>query len=93
MFSLNFWKAATERAVKSGAQFMILTIGGGAIAGATGGEAVNAWLLNYQLLAGVFLGGALLSYLTSVISAPLSGSGPSLTAIETIRPDQQASAD
>lgn len=78
MFTLVFWKAATERALKSGAQFVVLTIGGGAIAGATGQETVNAFLLNYPVLGGVFLGGALLSYLTSVISAPISGDGPSL---------------
>jgi hypothetical protein len=78
MFNLQFWKAATERALKSGAQFVILTIGGGTVAGATGNETVNAFLLDYPTLGGVFLGGAILSYLTSVISAPFSGDGPSL---------------
>jgi hypothetical protein len=78
MFTLKFWKAATERAVKSGAQFVVLTIGGGAVAGATGNETINAFLLDYPTLGGVFLGGAILSYLTSLISAPLGGDGPSL---------------
>jgi len=78
MFTLAFWKAATERAVKSGAQFVVLTIGGGAIAGATGDKAINAFLLDYPTLGGVFVGGLILSYLTSIISAPISGDGPSL---------------
>lgn len=84
MFTRKFWKAATERALKSGAQFVALTIGGGAIAGAAGNETVNAFLLDYPTLGGVFLGGALVSYLTSVISAPVGGDGPSLTSAETI---------
>lgn len=86
MFTLAFWKAATERALKSGAQFVILTITGGAIAGAAGQDTVNAFLLDYPTLGGVFLGGALISYLTSIISAPLGGgSGPSL-ANEVVKP-------
>lgn len=85
MFTLAFWKAATERAGKSGAQFVLLTIGGGIAAGIGGDETINAFLLDYPTLGGVFLGGALVSYLTSIVSAPIGGNGPSLTHTETIK--------
>ena len=85
MFTKAFWIAASERATKSGAQFVLLTIGGGIAAGAAGDETVNALLLDYPTLGGVFLGGALISYLTSLISAPIGGNGPSLTNTETLK--------
>ncbi len=84
MFSKAFWKAATERALKTGAQFVILTMSGGALAGASGDTVINAFLLDYPTLAGVFAGGVLISYLTSVVSAPISGAGPSITGTESI---------
>jgi hypothetical protein len=85
MFTLIFWKAATERALKSGAQFVLLTIGGGLAAGISGDETINAFLLDFPTLGGVFFGGALASYLTSVVSAPVGGDGPSLTRVETLK--------
>lgn len=84
MFSKAFWKAATERALKTGAQFVILTMSGGAIAGASGDTVINAFLLDYPTLGGVFAGGVLISYLTSIVSAPISGAGPSITGTESI---------
>ncbi|WP_193510495.1 hypothetical protein [Cryobacterium sp. BB736] len=84
MFTFAFWKAATERAIKSGAQFVGLTIGGGIAAGVSGNEVINAFLLDYPTLGGVFLGGALASYVTSLISAPISGGSPSITGSEHI---------
>jgi hypothetical protein len=84
MFTLAFWKAATERAVKSGAQFTLLTLGGGIAAGVGGNETINAFLLDYPTLGGVFLGGVVVSYLTSIVSAPIGGHGPSLTDVEQI---------
>lgn len=84
MFKKAFWKAATERALKSGAQFVILTMSGGAIAGASGDTVINAFLLDYPTLAGVFAGGILISYLTSLVSAPISGAGPSIAGTETV---------
>ena len=85
MFTLTFWKAATERALKSGAQFVLLTIGGGFAAGAAGNETINAFLLDFPTLGGVFAGGLIVSYLTSVVSAPIGGAGPSVTHTETIK--------
>lgn len=67
MFTKRFWKKATERAAKTGAQFTI---------GAVGLDvAVNAFTLDWQLAAGVFLGGAFLSYLTSVASSGVGEEG------------------
>lgn len=76
IFTIGFWKAATERAVKSAAQGAILTIGAGQL---------NVLALDWQNVAG-FAGGAfVLSVLTSVASdAVTGGSGPSLTNAETI---------
>lgn len=89
MFTLAFWKAATERAAKSGAQFTLLTITGGLIAGGASGETaevVNAFALDYVTLGGVFAGGVIVSYLTSVVSSAVtSAPGPSLTSAETIK--------
>lgn len=85
MFNLAFWKAATERALKSGAQFAAVVITAG-LTGATGNEVVNAFLLDYTTLLGVFAGGVIFSYVTSIASAPVSG-GPSITGSE-LTPDR-----
>lgn len=65
MFTKLFWKRATERAAKSAAQAVVLGIGT-----AASFDAVHA---DWAYLGSVALGGAVLSYLTSVIS---SGAGP-----------------
>jgi hypothetical protein len=94
MFTLIFWKAATKRAIKSGAQFVLITIGFGLIAGTQPTETaqtLNAFTLNYLTIGGVFLGGAIVSYLTSIVSdAATGGTGPSLTKVETIEPKRAA---
>jgi len=84
MFSNAFWKAATERAIKTGAQFALVTLGFAAT-GISGDSTVNAFLLDYPTLGGVFLGGILVSYLTSIVSTGVSGSGPSITRSETLK--------
>ncbi|QHF24090.1 hypothetical protein GTU73_08755 [Rathayibacter sp. VKM Ac-2804] len=87
MFTLAFWIAASERALKSGAQFVVVTITTGLIAGTVDNadaQVINAFALDYPTLLGVFGGGILISYLTSVVSAPISGHGPSLTSVETV---------
>lgn len=86
VFTLAFWKAATERALKTAAQFVLASIGVGVAAGTQSGDAadvINAFALDYVTLGGAALGGVLVSYLTSVVSAPFAGSGPSL-ANETV---------
>ncbi|MBU8821060.1 holin [Mycolicibacterium goodii] len=57
MWTLKFWKDATERAVKSAAQAAILALGG---------EAFNAWTVDWPTVGGIALGGAALSLLTSL---------------------------
>jgi hypothetical protein len=76
-FSSRFWKRATERAIKSAAQFMLLAwVGGTTVAP----EMVNAWIVQWDVLAGIGIGGALFSYMTSISSAELGGTSddPSL---------------
>jgi hypothetical protein len=73
MFTLTFWKAATERAVKSAAQTLILLIGTGA---------VGITALNWPELLSLTATAALLSVLTSVVSGAKDGN-PSATNAET----------
>ncbi len=84
MYDIRFWKAAGERSAKTAAQAAILAILG---SGMMSEEAVNAFSVNWLAVIGFALGGAILSVLTSLISAPLGkNTGPSL-ADETIEPD------
>jgi hypothetical protein len=70
MFKLQFWKDATERAVKTFAQF-ILVLGGA--------EAFNVFELDWQTNLGLALGGVLMSFATSIVSAGITKSDtPSL---------------
>ena len=70
MFTADFWKRAAERAVKTAAQSAILV---------WGGDQVNAFTANWGDVAGFALGGAVLSLLTSLASAPFGDKGkPSL---------------
>jgi Putative lactococcus lactis phage r1t holin len=71
MFTLTFWKQAGERAIKSAAQALL-----GLWVGA---QAFNAWDVDWKKAAGVALGGAILSLLTSLASAGVGKSNsPSL---------------
>lgn len=74
MFTLAFWKAATERAVKTGAQ-SVLTVY------FVGDVALNAFQADWGNMAGIGLGGAALSILTSLASGLRDGN-PSLTNAE-----------
>lgn len=70
MFTINFWKHAGERAAKTAAQSAILVIGA---------DQINAFTANWGDVAGFAAGGAVLSLLTSVASAPYGDKGtPSL---------------
>lgn len=66
-----FWKAATERAVKTFAQTLIALLGAGAM---------NVLTVDWQQAIGVSLGATLLSYLTSIVSTEITKSGPSLSS-------------
>ena len=73
MWTLMFWKEAAERALKTGAQALVLGLGLG--------EGLNIFDMDWMLALGFLLGGVLLSILTSVISAPIGkkGSASSIT--------------
>lgn len=62
MFTKKFWAEATERAIKTFAQF-ILVLG-------TAGT-FNVFNIDWKTNLGLALGGALLSYATSIVSANL----------------------
>lgn len=64
MFTVKFWKEATERAIKTFAQFVL-------VLGAAG--SFNVFTVDWKTNLGLALGGALLSYATSIVSA---GIGP-----------------
>ncbi len=67
MWTIVFWKETADRGIKSAAQAVILGLGLG--------EGLNAFTVDWRLALGFALGGALLSLLTSVISAPFGVRG------------------
>ena len=73
MWTLAFWKETADRGVKSAAQAVILGLGLG--------EGLNAFAVDWQLALGFALGGAFLSVLTSVISAPFGAKKGSASVI------------
>lgn len=81
LFTLLFWKAAAERAIKTAAQASILVIVGPNVAEA--GAQVNAWTIDWGTVAGYAAGGAALSVLFSIASSRFGNDGPSL-ADETL---------
>lgn len=60
MFTVKFWKEATERALKTFAQF-ILVLGTA--------DTFNVFTVDWKTTLGLALGGALFSYATSIVSA------------------------
>lgn len=62
MFTVKFWKEATERALKTFAQF-ILVLGTA--------NTFNVFTVDWKTNLGLALGGAMLSYATSIVSANL----------------------
>lgn len=73
IFTLGFWKQATERAVKTFAQTALALFGAGAI---------NVLTVDWQQVVGVSLGASVLSYLTSIVSVEITKTGISLTKSE-----------
>lgn len=76
MFTVTFWKSAAERALKTAAQTLLLAAGAGA--------GFNLFAFDWKSAAGAVLGGAVLSLLTSIGSAPFGPAGsPSLVPDST----------
>lgn len=76
--NLKFWEESAERAIKSAAQFALLVILGTGMAGVAD-ETVNAFTVSWMPVLGAFIGGAVISVLTSVISYSIGDKGtPSL---------------
>ena len=66
LYTLAFWKDATERAIKSFAQAVILALGGGA---------ANVLTVDWYTVGGAGVGGMILSLLTSIASAGIADKG------------------
>lgn len=62
MWTIQFWKDALERALKSAAQFAVVALGG---------NATDFWSLDWKAVLGVVLSGTVLSVLTSIASGAL----------------------
>lgn len=65
VFTVGFWRETVERAIKSGAQGILLAIG------ASDATPVDLFHLDVRVLVGAGLGMGLLSVLTSVATKPL----------------------
>lgn len=66
IFTKEFWYESADRAIKTGAQAVLLAWG-------LGDQIANLFTLDWQLAIGAFGGGVVVSTLTSIIGAPLSG--------------------
>lgn len=70
--TFRFWIETAERALKTGAQTLLWAWGGADVM-------LDLFALDWRIAVNAFAGGALLSMLTSIISAPVGkGAGPSL---------------
>jgi hypothetical protein len=79
MFTMQFWKDAVERMLKTVAEVLLAYLGVG--------EFLNAFSVNWGEAGGVALGAAILSILFSLASNNLGRSGTaSLT--EAVKPNQ-----
>lgn len=76
MWSRKFWVAATERALKTACQAVLGLF--------IGNQVFDVWTFDAKRALGVFIGGLLVSYLTSVASMPVGGNGPSVTTTEQL---------
>ena len=77
LITSGFWIATAERAVKTAAQATIA-------AWAVGDGLTSAFNIDWTSAAGIALGGAVLSVLSSIASIPIGGTGPSATTVENV---------
>jgi hypothetical protein len=76
MFTAVFWRDLAERSVSTGAAAVVLALAGGA---------VNVLALDWRLLAGTFLGGALLSAVKG-LAARVVNDPETASLVRTSRP-------
>lgn len=75
IYTKEFWAKATERAIKTFAQFITVLFGA---------EAFNIFTLDWVQFAGIALAGVIVSYATSIVSANIGEKGtPSLVNSDT----------
>lgn len=67
MWTISFWKDTAERAIKTAAQALIL--------GAGLAQGANLFEMDFMAALGLAAGGAVLSLLTSIVSAPFGEKG------------------
>jgi len=77
MFTRKFWRAASERAIKTAAQTVLSVY-------FVGDVIFDFFSADWQALGSVALGGAFFSVLTSITSDRIGDDGPSLTSAETL---------
>ena len=77
MWTLSFWRALLERALKSAAQTALLAVGSDALA-------ADAFHFDWDKMAGFAVGGFILSALTSIASGAVTDGSPSLTNAEVL---------
>lgn len=77
MYTVKFWAAAAERALKTFAQTIVALIGA---------NLVSVTDLDWAQFIGIGGTAAIVSVLTSVASAPLGNNGPSLADEELLPP-------
>lgn len=73
IFNLAFLQGAAERSIKTGAQFVVGILLLSIVDLGNGQSSLNALELDWELLLGTFLGGALLSLATSVANPQFVG--------------------
>jgi hypothetical protein len=77
MFTILFWKAALERALKAASNVVITSL-------VVGDQILNVFNVDWGSAVGVFAGGFVVSVLMSIASDTLTGNGPSLTNAEVV---------
>lgn len=78
LFTRTFWEDAGERALKSGAQAVVLAVGG---------NAFNAWDVDWADISGIGVAGLVLSVLTSIASAGV-GSAGTASLVKSVGPTE-----
>lgn len=77
MFSLSFWRAASERAISTGAQVLLAL---------AGGDALGWYALDWGQIGIASAIGAGLSVAKSLATAAVTDGSPSLTNAEKLNP-------